>query len=164
MTSRKQVIETIRAFEIEVRELAGALSDQAWTGQAYENGWNARQLLCHIASTSGVAQFLLTLARAPAGGVTGVPTSSGGYDIDEFNRQQVAMREGRTVAEITAEIVSNLERGTAAVEAAPDEELAKRFRAPWGIEGSLAEVIAGSFREHLGLHLADLRSATRPAM
>lgn len=54
----------------------------------------------------------------------------GGYDIDQFNAQQVAMRAERTVAELLDEVRSNLARDIAAVEKAPDEALAKRFRAP----------------------------------
>ena len=47
----------------------------------------------------------------------------------------------------------------AAIRAAPEEVLTKQFRAPWGVEGEVADVIIESLQGHLGLHLADLRSA-----
>ena len=72
-------------------------------------------------------------------------------------------REGKLLAELLDELRANSERSIAAVEAAPDELLAAHFRAPWGTEGSLADVIIESMRGHVGTHLAELRAAVSPS-
>ncbi len=46
-----------------------------------------------------------------------------------------------------------------AVRDAPDDLLTKHLRAPWGVEGEVGDVIVMSLEGHLGMHLADLRSA-----
>ena len=44
----------------------------------------------------------------------------------------------------------------------PDELLARHFRAPWGAEGSVADVIVASLSGHTAGHLAELRTAMAP--
>ncbi len=156
MAGRGEVTRTLREFESQLTEAVASMPEAAWSDVAYENGWTRREILAHIASTSGVAGFVLTLARAPAGVAA---TGAGAYDIDQFNRQQVALREGRSVQEVLAEVRANIDRDAAALEAVPDEVLQQQFRAPWGAEGSVAEVIIESVRGHLATHLADLRAA-----
>ncbi len=120
----------------------------------YETGWNARQLLCHLADDN-VTAFLLALAQRPelAAGV------GEGFDLDVFNSQQVALRADKSVDELLEEIRRNIDRDVRAVRNASDELLQAHFRAPWGAEGSLGEVIVVSLTEHVEEHLADLSSA-----
>lgn len=49
--------------------------------------------------------------------------------------------------------------GCLQVHAADDALLSKQFRAPWGIEGALSDVIIASLNGHLRMHLADLEAA-----
>jgi uncharacterized protein (TIGR03083 family) len=133
MTAKSDVVNAVRTFREKLEEIAGGLTEDGWSRQVYPRGWTARQLLAHVASTSGVAGFALMLSRAP-GGAAG---AGGAYDIDQFNQQQVALREGRSVAELLGEVRSNTERDIAAIEAASEEELSRAFRAPWDVEGPL---------------------------
>lgn len=163
MGRRSDVIEALRVFCVELEETVSAAPDAVWSRQIYRNGWNGRQVLAHIASTSGVAGFALALSRMPdqmAGARASLPARSGGaLDQDAWNLQQVALRESRSVEELLGEVRSNTERDAGLVEAASEEELERRFRAPWEIEGPLAEVIVDSVKGHLGVHLADLQAA-----
>jgi uncharacterized protein (TIGR03083 family) len=155
MTSREDVIACLANFRDDLHALAEAASDSAWAGQTYEDGWTARDVLSHIASTSGAANFILMMARA---GPSGAPGGAA-FDNDAFNRQQVAMRAGRSVAEVLDEVRSNIARDVQAVQGAPDDLLQQHFRAPWDVEGTVAEVIVTSVNGHLGGHVADLRGA-----
>jgi hypothetical protein len=155
MADRGDVIECLRNLRDEIVQLAEGAPEVAWSAATHEEGWNARQLLSHIASTSGVASFVLSLAQV-AGSAAG---RGGSFDIDAFNSQQVAMRENKTVSEVLDEVRSNLQRDIQAIEGAPEELLQKHFRAPWDVEGPVAQVISDSVNGHLGGHVADLRGA-----
>jgi len=154
--NKNEVIQTLKDSLAEVEQVATALEDAAWSKGVYENGWNAKQLLCHVVESPGVAAFLAGLAQAPAGS-GGMPA---GFDIDAWNGQRVAALEGKSVSDLLAELRANTERNIAAVQSAPDDLLAKHVKAPWDVEGSLGDVIQQSVREHAATHLADLRSAT----
>ena len=154
------MLETLAAARTELEEIVADMPESAWTAPVYENGWNAKQLLCHIASTSGVAGFVLTLAASPSGAGGG---GAGSYNVDDFNRQQVAARQEKTVSELLSEAQSTFERDNALIGQTEEGVFGRRFRAPWGIEGSVADVIVGSVRDHLEAHMSDLRAAAKAA-
>ena len=152
MADKQDVVRAIRESQEEVEKVARSLSEAALVAGVYEAGWNAKQLLCHLAAGGGFAAFMIGFAKSP----TPPPA---GFDQDRWNAHEVRSREGKSLAELLDELRANSERSIAAVEAAPDELLASHFRAPWGIEGSLADVIIASLRDHVGTHLAELRAA-----
>ena len=152
--SRQDVIDELDSVRRDLEALVDSAPTAAWAKLAHSDGWDARQLLCHMASTSGVANFILMLAQGPAGAAGG-----GAYDIDQFNAQQVAMRAGRSASELLDEVRSNIARDIAAVESAQDELLSKHYRAPWEAEGPVADVIVESLRRHFRGHLAELATA-----
>jgi Mycothiol maleylpyruvate isomerase N-terminal domain len=154
MANKDEVVGKIQKLQTEIEQAVSSMPEEGWSRGVYEGGWNARQILAHIASTSGTAGFILGMARTSS-----APTLGGSYDENAFNDQQVAARESKTVADVLAEIQGNLQRGIDSVRDAPDELLARQFRAPWGIEGEVGKVIVMSLEGHLGMHLADLRSA-----
>lgn len=156
VTTKQDVLDAIDSFVQEIEDVAGRLAESDWDGGVYENGWNARQLLCHIASTAGIAGFVLTLARAPV--AAGVNTAAG-YDNEAFNNQQVQARQNKPLQNVLNEIRETMHRDRQVVSAAPDQLLASMFRAPWGTEGTVAGVIADSINEHLRAHLRDLEAA-----
>ncbi len=155
MASKNDIVSTMEKLQQEIEQAASALPPSGWSKGIYENGWNARQILCHMASTSGMTGFIFNMAKAPAG--------SGGmganFDIDSFNAQQVAARQAKSPNELLAEIGANFQRDIGAIRAAEDSTLTQHFKAPWGAEGALGDVIIESLNGHLGTHLADLRTA-----
>jgi hypothetical protein len=151
---KRDVIGAIRSAQQEVERLVSSAPESAWSKQVYEQGWNAKQLLCHMASTSGVAGFLIGMAKAPGSGGMGAD-----FDIDAFNAQQVAARQDKPVAEVLEEVCGNCRRDIESVQNAPDDLLAQHFRAPWDVEGPLGDVIVGSVEGHLMMHLRDLVKA-----
>ena len=152
MADKQDVVRAIRESQAEIERVALSLSEAALAGGVYEAGWNAKQLLCHLVAGGGFAGFMIGFAKSPA-----PPPAS--FDQDRWNAHEVRSREGKSLPELLDELRANSERSIAAVEAAPDELLAGHFRAPWGIEGSLADVIIESMRDHVGTHLSELRAA-----
>ena len=151
---KDDVVKCLRDSQHDLESVVSSLPETAWSQGVYGSGWNAKQLLCHLAENSGVAGYLIGLAQAPAGAGTG-----GGLDVDAWNAQRVAALEDKPLAELLNAARTNCERNIAAVEGAPDDVLSRPIRAPWGVEGPLADVIVQSIQGHGGMHLADLRTA-----
>lgn len=154
MAAKDQIITKMQDLLDQIQQTVSSMPDHVWSQGVYQGGWNARQLLAHMASTSGTAGFILGMARMPS-----APNLGAGYDENAFNAQQVASRESKSIADIVGEIKGNFQRGMDAVRDAPNDLLTKHFRAPWDVEGEVGDVIVMSLEGHLGMHLADLRSA-----
>ena len=157
MGDRERIQETLRNTCRQLEEAVASISEGGWSSGVYENGWNAKQLLCHLVGGSPVG-FIISMASresqgAPAGDV-------GDFDLDAFNNAEVAKRQDRSIEELMAERRSVDERDVELVQRTPEEILGRHYKAPWGAEGSVAEVIIGSLQGHTGQHLADLRTAT----
>lgn len=155
MPDKAEVVATLKNIRDELESVVAGASEDDWENETYsdEDGWTCRQLLCHIASTSAPAGFVLMMSKLPGGG--------GAFDGEAFNRDQVKLREGRSVAEVMDEVRTNLQRDLQAVENASEEDLQRRWTAPWGSEGTVAQIIIDSVNGHLGGHIADLRGALR---
>ena len=149
-TTRDGLLAAIEAARVELDRIVSTAAGGSWSRTAYE-GWTARELLSHVAASSGVAGFLLAMARSP-----GASFSGSDEDNDKFNAQQVAERRSKTVAQVADEARGHLDAGAERVTAASDELLSSHYRAPWDIEGPLADVIVDSLHEHLMMHLRDL--------
>ncbi len=155
--SRQEIVDAYRRARQQAEELVASASESAWSRGAYEQGWNAKQLLCHIADSCGVARFLIAYAKDRRPLPAGVE-----FDIDKWNAQQVALREGKSIQDLLTELQVNIGREVEAIEAAPDALLSGQTRAPWGDEGTLGDLIMGTISDHFHMHLADLRTATGP--
>src|SRR5215510_6692672 len=99
MANKDEIVGRMRNLQAETEQAVSTKPENEWSRGVYEDGWNARQLLAHMASTSGTAAFILGMARASS-----APSLGGAYDENAFNAQQVAAREGGTVGEVLAEI------------------------------------------------------------
>jgi len=153
MADKDEIVSTMQRLQGEIERAVSSMSKEAWSTGVYEGGWNARQILAHMASMSGITGFVLNLASALAGAGGGIGS------VDDFNRMQIAAREGKTPADLVGEIRASFERDISAVRAASDELIKKHYRAPWDVEGEVGDIIVNSLNGHLGMHLADLRSA-----
>ncbi len=156
MASKDGIIEGIRQVQAEADRIASAMPEDAWQEGVYENGWNAKQILCHVALSANVPAFLIAAANSPEPG-----TMPGGADnIDDFNESQGAMRMEKPVSEIVKELNTTYEQAINVVQATPDELLAKQIRTPWQTEGELGALILDEdIRDHVMVHLADISGA-----
>lgn len=158
MPDKAEVVATLRNIRDELESVVAGASEDDWENETYsdEDCWTCRQLLCHIASTSAPAGFVLMMSKLPGSG-----GGAAAFDGEAFNRDQVKLRAGRSVAEVMDEVRANLQRDLQAVESAPEEDLQRHWTAPWGSEGTVAQIIIDSVNGHLGGHIADLRGALR---
>ncbi|MCH7484855.1 MAG: DinB family protein [Chloroflexi bacterium] len=156
MASKDGIIEGIRQVQAEAARIASAMPEDAWDKGVYENGWNARQILCHVALSANVPAFLIAAANSPE--PAKMPGGSG--NMDDYMDSQVAMRMEKPVSEIVKEINSTYEQAINVVQATPDELLAKQIRTPWQTEGELGALILDEdIRAHVMVHLADISGA-----
>ena len=156
MVASKQ--EIINAYQQSSRRLEGIVagcSEEDLKKTVYP-GWTVKQILGHLASTSGSAAFFIAMARAQSGQGMGA-----GFDVDRWNAEQVAARQDRPVDEIMAEFRTGHESSIKAVESVPDDLMAKQVPDFSGGMSALADLIKGSATDHEASHLDDLEKALR---
>jgi hypothetical protein len=137
----------------------------------YENGWNGRQILAHLASIEWTYPRLVDIAReaasarAPvAGSRPGAPPTRamrGGNDA--YNDRQVARRAHLPAAELLAEFERNRAATIEAVERADDALFARTIRSAGGVTGTLAEVFYQVAVMHVLGHARDIAAPTDTA-
>lgn len=155
--SKDELAQAVRGIVARAEALAGQLSEADWEKPTYEQGWTVKQVFCHLASTGGAIPFLLNLASSPP--PPGAGAGGGGFDIDAWNAQQVAARQNNSVSELLAEIRSSRESSIQALQGVSEELLAKVISVPWGLSGTLAEMIGQVVAQHEQGHLDDVARA-----
>jgi len=102
--TKRELLAALAASRDEVVGLVRSMDRVRLEEGRYENGWNGRQILAHIASIEWSYPRLIDIARTPPAPVEQAPptrTMKGGNDA--YNDRQVAKREGMTVAALLAE-------------------------------------------------------------
>lgn len=178
--SKAELLEALRTSGRDVLNALHALPPERLEEGRYENGWNGRQILAHLASIEWTYPRLIDIARqaptsdagsaaAQAGDELPTRTMRGGNDA--YNDRQVAKRAHLTVAELLAEFELNRAATIRAVEAADDELFAQRIRSAGGVVGPLALVfyqvavahVLGHARDIAGPAPGDWSGAANPA-
>jgi hypothetical protein len=167
--TRAELLEELRSGRQDFLDRLGALPDDQFEQGRYEGGWNARQILAHVASIEWTYPRLFDVARQGApdqasGGSGGAPEGSskptqarpakGG--IGSYNERQVEKRAQASVAELLAEFQKNRNATIEAVEQADDALLQVHIRSAGGIPGPLARVIYYVAVVHVTGHVNDI--------
>ncbi len=156
--SKAELLQALRSSRDEVVALVRSLPPARLEEGRYENGWNGRQILAHIASIEWSYPRLIDIARTPPQPAEESPptrTMKGGNDA--YNDRQVAKREHMTVAELLAEFEKNRAATIQAVEAADDELFGRRIRSAGGVVGPLALVFHQIAVAHVLGHARDIK-------
>lgn len=137
------------------------MDDAALALGRYENGWNARQILAHVASIEWTYKRLVENAKQPR--ATARPerapeasAPAGGNPIDDYNARQVARRADKTVKELLQEFKENRAGTIAAVESCDEALLSQPTRSAGGAEGTLAQVLEFVAVRHVEQHTRDI--------
>jgi uncharacterized damage-inducible protein DinB len=160
--SKQELLDALRASRDEVLAMVRALPPARLEEGRYENGWNGRQILAHVASIEWSYPRLIDIARStgpdqPAAHATGdPPTRSMRGGNDAYNDRQVAKRAHLTPAELLAEFETNRAATIAAVEAADEPLFARPIRSAGGIVGPLAMVFHQVAVQHVLGHVRDI--------
>ena len=163
--SKAELLEALRASGHDALTTLRALPPERLEEGRYENGWNGRQILAHLASIEWTYPRLIDIARqAPATAVSDsaarasddLPTRTMRGGNDAYNDRQVAKRAHLSVAELLAEFELNRAATIQAVEAADDELFARRIRSAGGVTGPLALVLYQVAVAHVLGHARDI--------
>jgi hypothetical protein len=166
--TKAELLEALRTSGRRVNEKVRAMPAADLEAGRYESGWNARQILAHIASIEWTYPKLIDIARdgarPPASppragegqGEGSPPTRIAQGGILSYNDRQVEKRAGASVEELLAEFEKNRAATIAAVEAADEALFAKEIRSAGGITGPLASVINAVAVLHVLGHVNDI--------
>lgn len=165
--TKVELLHELRTTRDDLLAHAGALDDAALAAGRYENGWDARQILAHVASIEWTYPRLIDLATQPApatvngGGApaAAAPAASAppaSPRVDDYNDRQVAKRAAASKQDLLDEFRKNRNALIAAIEATPDDVLARRVRSFGGVEGTLLAVIRYIAVDHVRAHLNDI--------
>ena len=160
--TKRELLAALHGSRDEVLRIVGVLSPEQLEAGCYENGWNGRQILAHVASIEWTYPRLLDIAREatdapPATGEPPTRTMRGGNDA--YNERQVARRADRSAAELLAEFEDNRAATIRAVEAADETLFARRIRSAGGVVGPLATVFYQVAVAHVLGHARDIAEA-----
>jgi hypothetical protein len=169
--TKAELLDALRAGAADALARLRALPPEEFEQGRYENGWNGRQILAHIASIEWTYPRLLDVAkgappsaaprpaevrRTEPGEAPGVPTRPMQGGVDGYNERQVAKRAQATVAELLDEFARNRAATIGAVEAADEALLAAPVRSAGGITGALAGVLNAVAVLHVRAHVRDI--------
>ena len=138
------------------------LPADTWEQGRYENGWNARQILAHIASIEWAYPRLIDVARAAAApkpadsAAAGSGASSMPGGIDDYNTRQVAKRADASVSDLISEFEANRAKTIQAVAGAEDSLFTVPIRSAGGVSGPLASVLNYIAVLHVEQHIRDI--------
>jgi hypothetical protein len=160
--SKQELLNALRTSRDEVLATVRALPPARLEEGRYENGWNGRQILAHVASIEWSYPRLIDIARSagpdrPAAQATGdLPTREMRGGNDSYNDRQVAKRAHLSSAELLAEFETNRAATIAAVEVADEALFARPIRSAGGIVGPLAKVFHQVAVQHVLGHVRDI--------
>ena len=157
--SKTELLQALHASRDEVVALVRGLPPERLEEGRYENGWNGRQILAHIASIEWSYPRLIEVARTPPGPAgEPPPTRAPRSGNEDYNERQVAKRAHLTVAQLLAEFETNRAATVRAVEAADEVLFARRIRSTFGVVGPLAAVFHQVAVAHVLGHARDIAS------
>ena len=156
--SKQELLAALRASRDEVLAIVRALPPARLEEGRYENGWNGRQILAHVASIEWSYPRLIDIARSagPAQTTGDPPTREMRGGNDSYNDRQVAKRAHLTPAELLAEFEANRAATIASVETADEALFARPIRSAGGIVGPLAMVFHQVAVQHVLGHVRDI--------
>jgi hypothetical protein len=152
--SKTELLQALHRSRDEVVALVRGLPPERLEEGRYENGWNGRQILAHIASIEWSYPRLIEIARTPPAPAGGAPTRAprAGTRITTSAGGSAHL----TVAELLAEFETNRAATIRAVEAADEALFARRIRSAFGVVGPLATVFYQVAVVHVLGHARDI--------
>ena len=164
VVSKSQLLANLRSSGEELLSKLEGLPEGALDAGCYENGWNGRQVLAHIAAIEWTYPRLIDLARngprekKPKATATSKPAKGG---INSYNDRQIERYADATTAELLDVFRKNRETTISTIEATEDELFATEVKSAGGIKGPLAMVLNLVAVLHVNSHVNDvLDSAT----
>jgi len=159
LPSKSELVQQLRQGGADALNLLRALDPAAFEEGRYENGWNGRQILAHLASIEWTYQRLIDVARSASAPQEQKPQAEGrspSGGVGDYNTRQVEKRAGASVAELLSELEENRAATIAAVEAADESLFSVPIRSAGGAQGPLAAVLNYVAVQHVAMHVNDI--------
>lgn len=118
-----------------------------------ESGWRVKELLGHVAAWE--REILAALQAFHEGETYSLGDD---YFLEAYNQQHAEQRRSYDPAQIRMDWAMVRRDLQFAVQEIAPERMAHRLRFPWGVEGTVSELIEQAL-EHEADHLADIRAA-----
>jgi|FLYL01.1.fsa_nt_gi hypothetical protein len=156
MPTRDELADGVRMIIREGLRVSANYGPDDWSHKVHteENGWMVKQVFAHLTSTAEVLPvFVGLLKRSGEGGSGGGQGGGGGgIDIDAFNAQQVAAKDGLSEAELLQAFQAAHEKAIEFIQQMPDEDLnhPARFLASKGV---VSDVLGTNFVLHGLYHI-----------
>lgn len=154
MATRAEIIDAIQAGRNRVTATFSKLSEDQLQSKIHEgsDGWNARQILAHLANRQPTYDMLVSIA------VDGNGTPPGGFSIDDWNQKLVEERAGRTREELLEEFQQVHDHLIERARKLRDDQLSFPVILP-NRETNLGNVLLGSGGMHSIQHASEVEEA-----
>jgi hypothetical protein len=163
--SKTELLERMRAGREEWDALIAQIPDSVRSEPALAGGWSVKDLIAHVAAYENWTAAQIRAAnegRAPTDkelyGVEEMPPDPDGWDLDRQNATIYARYQETPLAEVMTFYSQAFADLIAAVEAVPDEDIAKTGLQTWTGDRSLLEIVPGQCYAHYEHHVDELRS------
>jgi hypothetical protein len=164
--TRDRLLDELRNSGREAIERLRALPADGFEKGAYENGWNARQVLAHITGIEwtypkliGLAEETRNTKQTPAEKPPEKPNRPAQGGINSYNDRTVERYAGTSIAELLDTFEANRKATIAAVEAADEDLFQVPIRSAGGIPGPLGMVLNYVAVLHVRGHVEDIVQA-----
>jgi hypothetical protein len=159
--TKTEIVQLLRESGDDAVRRLRALDPGTFEQGRYENGWNARQILAHIASIEWSYPRLLDVARAAAAPAEQRPAAESqprqqGGGINDYNARQVEKRADASVAELIDEFEKNREATVRTFESADESLFSVPIRSAGGVPGPLSTVLQYVAVMHVNQHVTDI--------
>ncbi len=138
MTTREDLIDGLKMIVREGLRTTATFGPDDWTYTVHdeENGWNTKQVYCHL---TAIAEILPGMASQFAQAGDGVDAAAG-IDVGAMNAQAVAAKEQLSEADLMQEFQVSHEKAIEFVTGMPEEQLQHTLRV-MDIQAPLAEIL-----------------------
>ena len=124
MTTRAELLDGFRLILREGLRTTRDFGPDDWSYQVHDEGggWTAKQVYAHLAASADIVPALVgALSQAEEG-----QNTAANLDIDAFNAQGIASREGLDGTELMASFKASYEKLIEFVQGMPEEQLEQR--------------------------------------
>ncbi len=125
-----------------------------------EGTWTIHDAVCHMAAD---ANCLPRWQRQVEAAINGTSARPVGFNLDEYNQQNIDARKGKAVDEVVQEIRDGLHSDAAAVPGLDDALLAREVPNFRGELQPASDRLSFTTRRHNHMHLDDIENALKLA-
>ena len=138
MTTREDLIDGLKMIVREGMRTTAAFGPDDWTYTVHneENGWNTKQVYCHL---TAIAEILPGMAGQMAQAPEGVDAAAG-IDVGALNAQAVAAKEQLSETDLMEAFQASHKKAIEFVAGMPEEQLQHTLLV-MGVQAPLAEIL-----------------------